>query len=319
MRPFLRPRLLAGPRLRPMPRRRGLLLRRPRRLWPVAALVLAGLILAVGARAETREVSLPDGRFYRIDLPAQAAGAPMILALHGGGGNPGQTARNSGLTAPALAQGYAVVFPAGTGRRLLTWNAGRCCGPAARGGVDDVAYLDAVIDDAVRRFGLDGSRVFLTGMSNGSMMAERYAAERPDRVRAVAGVAGTMDLSVPIRGAVPLLHIHGSEDRSVPYAGGMGEGVARVPFDAVGDLVTAWRRATGATGAPERSVIPPPPGGLRVVTEDWRDARGQVMVRLVTIEGGGHVWPGGRRSQRGGEPPSISANDEVLRFFGAWR
>ena len=319
MRQFLRPRLPAGPRLRPLRLRPALAMRPPRRVWPLAACVLLGLLLAAGARAETREVVLPDGRFYRIDLPARSAGAPMILALHGGGGNPGQTARNSGLTAPALARGYPMIFPAGTGRRLLTWNAGRCCGPAARDRVDDVAYLDAVIDDAARRFKLDGSRVFLTGMSNGSMMAERYAAERPDRVRAVAGVAGTMDLSIRVRGAVPLLHIHGTDDRSVPYAGGMGEGVARVPFDAVADLVAAWRRATRATGVADRRVILPPPGGLRVVTEDWRDGRGRVMVRLVTIEGGGHVWPGGRRSQRGGEPPSISANDEVLRFFGAWR
>jgi polyhydroxybutyrate depolymerase len=284
-----------------------------------AHLLLALVFLALAAAsamADVREVALPDGRSYIVALPARADGAPMILALHGGGGNPDQLARNSGLSRPANAAGYAVVYPAGSGRgRLLTWNAGNCCAYAARAGIDDVAFLDAVVADAARRFGLDTHRVYLTGMSNGSMMAERYAALRPERVRAVAGVAGTMDVSTPIRGTVPLLHIHGTADASVPYTGGVGEGVARVRFDAVPDLVAAWRRATRATGAVDRRVIPPPPVGLRTVVDDWRDGRGRVVVRLVTIEGGGHVWPGGRRSARGNEPPSISANDEILRFF----
>jgi polyhydroxybutyrate depolymerase len=289
---------------------------------PAAALgpLVAALLLAPAAAAEMREVRLEGDRYYLIDLPARRQGAPLILMLHGGGGNPGQIARNSGLSAAALPRGYAVIYPAGSGRsRLLTWNAGRCCAYAARQGVDDVAFLDAVIDDAVRRFGLDGGSAFLTGMSNGAMMAERYAALRPGRVRAVAGVAGTMDLSTPIRGPVPFLHIHGTADASVPYGGGLGEGVARVRFEPVPDLIAAWRRANRALGPAERRIVDPEPDGMHAAVDDWRDAAGRVMVRLVTIEGGGHVWPGGRRAARSGGPRDISANEEVLRFFDAHR
>lgn len=69
----------------------------------------------------------PGDRYYVIELPAQAANAPMILALHGGGGNPDQFARNTGVSKPALAQGHAVIYPAGSalGRvGFLTWNGG---------------------------------------------------------------------------------------------------------------------------------------------------------------------------------------------------
>lgn len=281
---------------------------------PILILGLMLLLLVQTLRAETREIALADGRFYRIDLPATPDNAPMILALHGGGGNPDQTARNSGLTAPALAQGYAVIYPAGTGRRLLTWNAGYCCAQAARRDIDDVAYLDAVIADAVRRFGLDPGRVYLTGMSNGSMMAERYAAERPQAVRAVAGVAGTMDLSLRIRGPVPFLHIHGTADTSVPYNGGVGEGVTRTRFDSVPDLIAAWRRANRADRDGGTSVLDPVPDGRSATLQDWTDAQGRVMVRLITIDGGGHEWPGGKRSQKSG-PRDVSANEEILRFF----
>lgn len=282
-------------------------------------LIVVWLVLAAAfaARAETRTVQMPDGRDYRIDLPGSARGAPAILALHGGGGNPDQTARNSGLVAPALARGYAVIFPAGSGRtKLLTWNAGHCCAYAAKKRVDDPAYLDAVIKDAVERFGLNGDRVYLTGMSNGSMMAERYAALRPGRVRAVAGVAGTMDLSTPIGGAVPFLHIHGTADTSVPYDGGVGDGLTRTSFASVAAVVQAWRRANRAIGEGTETVVDTVADGRRAVVTDWANRQGEIMVRLITMEGGGHEWPGGKRSGREG-PRDISANNEVLRWFDA--
>ena len=132
----------------------------------IAVLPLVVFMLAAPAAAELREVRLGD-RFYLIDLPRSSGGAPMILALHGGGGDPAQFAAASGLGRAATAKGYAVVFPAGTSRRGkdrgLTWNGGYCCGYAARSGVDDAGFLRAVIADATARFGLQGDRVFLTG------------------------------------------------------------------------------------------------------------------------------------------------------------
>ena len=86
--------------------------------------LLIALLLAVPAGAET--VRLGD-RWYEIALPADPRGAPLILALHGGGGDPDQFARASGLARAASRAGFAVAFPAGSGRRgerLLTWMTG---------------------------------------------------------------------------------------------------------------------------------------------------------------------------------------------------
>ena len=94
-----------------------------------------------------------------------------------------------------------------------TWNGGYCCGAAARRGVDDLAFLDAVVADAVARFGLDGARIYAAGMSNGAIMAETWAAARPEGLKAVVAVAGSMDAAqVPVRGRVPVLIIHGTAD-----------------------------------------------------------------------------------------------------------
>jgi polyhydroxybutyrate depolymerase len=185
------------------------------------ALLIA--VLAHASPSTAEPVRLGD-RWYEIELPANPRGASLILALHGGGGDPDQFAGSTGLATAATRAGYAIAFPAGSGRRenrLLTWNGGYCCGLAARNGVDDTGFLKQVIADAANRFGVDGRDVYLTGMSNGAIMAETFTAQNPDLVRVVAGVSGTMDTrSTRVLGMVPALIIHGTADAMVPYREG---------------------------------------------------------------------------------------------------
>ncbi len=288
--------------------------------------VLVGLVLALAPMAvlaqELREVRMADGRSYLIALPQGAAGAPLILALHGGGGSPAQFARDSGLTAPALASGFAVAYPAGTSRRggpFLVWNALYCCGHASGSEVDDLGFLDRVAGDAAARFGLSG-QVFATGMSNGAMLAQTWAATRgPSRVAGVASVAGVMDLSrVRVSGPVPMLHIHGTADDMAPYPGGQGDSaLTRTRHGAAEDGVDAFRAAWGPL-TERLGLIDPVADGTRVVRRDW--LRGdRPAVTLMAVEGGGHVWPGGRRARGAGATRDIDASAEVVDFFSLWR
>ncbi|MBC2835491.1 alpha/beta hydrolase family esterase [Paragemmobacter straminiformis] len=279
-------------------------------------LVLLLCLIALPAVAET--VTL-DGRSYLVDLPPRPEGAPVILALHGGGGSAKQFARASGLSRPAVRMGFAVIYPQGTGR-IATWNGGYCCGAAQREGVDDAAFLDAVVADAVLRFGLDGARLYATGMSNGSIMAETYAALRPGRLRAVAGVSGTMDTGrFRVTAPVPLLVIHGTADAMVPYAGGRGEtSLTQTDFAPVAAVEAAFLAPFPVLAQGER-VIDRADDGMRVVERNHADAKGRVQVRVMTVEGGGHAWPGSLRATRQGETRDIDATAEVLRFFALHR
>src|SRR5690349_9751260 len=103
-------------------------------------------------------------RPYRVVAPARVLGtsAPLVLALHGGGGVPRGMALMTRFDAAALREGFVVAYPAGLDR---SWNAGACCGPAARGGVDDVGFVVALIDRFVERLGVDERRIFVTGFS----------------------------------------------------------------------------------------------------------------------------------------------------------
>lgn len=286
-------------------------------LW-VLLVVLGGL---GGAAAPGQRIAVGD-RAYWLSLPPGASSGPLplLVALHGGGGKPGQFARNSGIAGAALARGFAVALPAGSGRLgRLSWNAGQCCGHAAAAGVDDLGFLDAVIADARSRLGTDAGPVFIAGMSNGSMMAQAYAAARPGALAGVAAVSGTPDLARFAPSApVPLLILHGTADQNVPFEGGLGRrSRAKTAFHSVRatlDANLALWRPLGVAGPLHRTL--PGKGRLRATEDLWTHA-GHPALALVTIEGGAHAWPGGRAEARRNGASGIEANRLILDFFTA--
>ena len=132
----------------------------------------------------------------------------------------------SGLNQKADQEGFLAVYPNGTGRfSSLTWNGGNCCGSAMQQRVDDVAFIDAVLDDLANVVNVDTKRVYATGISNGAIMAYRLASELSERIAAIAPVAGPMGTATcSPRRAVSVLHFHGTDDQFAPFNGGRGGG-----------------------------------------------------------------------------------------------
>src|SRR5689334_13724540 len=98
----------------------------------LALALIAVSTMTVGGLNRTYDVHLPNGE-------APSAPAPLVIVLHGGGGNAANAARMTGMDAKADREGFIVAYPNGTGPRgdvLLTWNAWRCCGPALDNKVD---------------------------------------------------------------------------------------------------------------------------------------------------------------------------------------
>jgi polyhydroxybutyrate depolymerase len=142
-----------------------------------------------------------------------SAGRPLIVVLHGLGQDAEHMAGIGGW--PALARDKRAVVAFGEGSEN-SWNAGTCCGQAAASKVDDVAYLDSLIDEVVRRTGADRSAVYMAGFSNGGMMTYRYLCEGGVALRGAASLAGTdVDGCTPSR-PTNFLQISGSADTVVP-------------------------------------------------------------------------------------------------------
>ena len=167
-------------------------------------------------------------RSYIVHVPATPIiPAPIIVALHGGGGTGQAFQEQNGLDRVAEREGFVTVYPEGTGilpNRLHTWNSGKsCCGFAFDRGIDDVGFLRKVITDLTSRIDLDIGRVYMTGHSNGAMMAYRFATETPNMVTAIVAVGGAPDLDlVAATQPVAVLHIHSLDDPRALYEGGEG-------------------------------------------------------------------------------------------------
>jgi polyhydroxybutyrate depolymerase len=287
----------------------------------ILLLLLGGLLLWQPRGTDLgggTSVTMADGRAYLAFLPKEAKGAPLIVALHGGGGSARGFARNIGLAGPAMAAGYAVIFPDGTGSwGRHTFNAGFCCGSAARGGVDDLGFLDRAIADAKTRFALDPGPVAITGLSNGAMMAETYAATRPAAVRALIAVSGTLDLArFPPKGKVPALFVHGTADQNVPFDGGLGaRSYNKIGFTPVKAVVAAFLAPWGS-GLQRQDQQGARDAQGYSVNETTYSSAGHPVLRLVAVQGGDHGWPGSNSARRLRRMPNdLSANALLLAFL----
>lgn len=309
----------------------GLVLHLAARLVALMAVWLCCVCLDAAAAASVEQSLAVDGRTrtYRLHGPGGGprSNVPLVLALHGGFGNGGVMERLSGFSELADRAGFIVAYPNGSSRfeRVLAWNAGRCCGEAQRRNSDDTGFLVALIDHLVATRGVDPRRVYVTGMSNGAMMAHRLAAERPDKVAALAAVAGGLETEPSVlRGAVPLLQINGTADDHVPYRGGGGSrSLAGVAFAPVAATIAAWVKVNHATPVAHSEALPDiVDDGTRVVRHVYAATQpGAAAVVLYEIVGGGHTWPGRVRGERlfGTVSQDISATEVIWQFFANHR
>jgi polyhydroxybutyrate depolymerase len=262
-------------------------------------------------------------REYLVHVPASYRGRPMpmVIALHGGGGDADFQADDSKykLISKSEQAGFIVVFPNGyssfpTGI-LATWNAGTCCGRAAESKVDDVGFIREVIHRLERQLSIDSSRIFATGMSNGAMMTWRLACEVPE-IRAIAPVEGTDNTIGQCAPSHPVavIEFHAADDPNVPFNGGFGVGPSHTDYKSVAETQGKWVQIDHASVGAVRRVLSVPGAHC-----DLHPAgRGGAPVELCVTDTGGHSWPGGG-TQQGRKQPSmaISANDLMWSFFSS--
>jgi len=116
--------------------------------------------------------------------------------------------------------------------------------------VDDVGFVEAVIDDVSEEHDVDERRIFAFGHSNGGMMSYRPARELADRVAAVAVVSGTLALETCVpEEPTSVLHVHGTVDGTIPIDPSPGKD-ARLRVDLGSPVEGFERRARGRRRPP---------------------------------------------------------------------
>jgi polyhydroxybutyrate depolymerase len=203
--------------------------------------------------------------------------------------------RLTGLDAVADREGFLVVYPDGVSRQ---WNDGRA---EVDPGVDDMAFVSALIDHLVEQYKSDRGRIYATGMSNGALFSFRLASDLSDKIAAIAPVGALMGEALSQRAPpakpMPVLLIHGTQDPLVPWDGGNVQVFRRKRGRVLSAAATVafWVKHNGCTPTPVITYEPDqdPTDGTRVRREEYRSGKDGSEVLLYAVEGGGHTWPGG--------------------------
>ncbi|MCC2307186.1 alpha/beta hydrolase family esterase [Cellulomonas chengniuliangii] len=264
--------------------------------------------------------------------PGDEGPRALVLVFHGSNQDgQGHRAFTGNTYDQLVEQGAVVAYLDGY---QGNWNDARrhSAFPARTAGMDDIGFARAVVDALVTRRGIDRHRVFAVGFSNGGQMVLRLIHEAPELVAGAAVIAATMpapeDFLVPDGPAVPMpvLLVHGTKDRIVPYRGGEMSGWARRLFKVGGRSLSMPQTAAhfaarnGISAEPVRATIS---GGGRGRRRTWvertryaQDA--SAPVDLYTVHGGGHTVPGPRRAPfvLGATHRGVSTADLVSAFFG---
>ncbi len=270
-------------------------------------------------RFEWREISTATGRRrYKLYVPQGAATAPrpLVLMLHGCTQSPDDFAAGTRMNAIADELGLLVAYP----EQTAAHNTSKCWnwfkpGDQRRGG-GEAALLAAIPADIGRDTPVDGTRVFVAGLSAGGAAAAVLAHEYPDVFRAAGihsglacGAARDLPsaLSAMKRGAagrsvaaspLPTITFHGSADGTVAPVN-----ARHVLADTVAGL---------AAPVVERGRSP---AGVAYTKESWKDARGCPRAEAWTIQGAGHAWSGGNSAGSYTDPRGPDASREMMRFF----
>ena len=260
-------------------------------------------------------------RRFSMRLPRAADGEiPLVLVLHGNHPDASGLRMREWTTfdRQADAWGFAVAYPDGCGG---CWADGRGVTTADQAGVEDVAFLRALIGWSAERHGTAGDRAVVAGVSNGAFMAHRMALEASDQVAVLAAVAGGLPASlrdVRPTHAVSAMLIHGTADTISPIAGGYSRhrgpnGEPRGRTLSLAETAAFWR-------AVDR--CPAGQGGERTTEFSSRTTAGPgvggTQVAAWTAFGAGHAWPGFTPPPEWAEPSTqeFDAAEEICRFAG---
>jgi len=257
-------------------------------------------------------------RKYILRLPAgreDEDGLPLVLALHGGPGNARNLQENTLLNAKADSAGFIVVYPDGTSATdpaFLNWNPGHCCGYAWANKIDDTGFIRQLALRVAREYAADRRRIYLAGFSKGAMMAYRLACDAGEVFTGIADISGAMnvDRCNPPR-PLDVFISHGRNDMNVLYGGPTPKVVKPLADNEdrpVSYAVDFWRRINNCV-----------PGGMRfrgnAEIQTYVCRRG--ALKLVSLNGEGHTWPGSLIDLAGANMPTweVSVNDLMWNFW----
>jgi polyhydroxybutyrate depolymerase len=189
----------------------------------ITLLALIGSLISPSYAAQS--FSVGKDRPVTVNLPDTLVNpAPLLILLHSASTSGAHQENYMHLGPIAKKNGLIYIAPDGTvnpeGKRF--WNASKSCCNKYKEEVDDVAYINSLIDEINAKTPVDPKRIYLIGHSNGAFMSFTYAC-KTNKVAAIVAIAGAMDTESDCTPSTPvsLLNIHGTADKTIKIDGGV--------------------------------------------------------------------------------------------------
>lgn len=249
-------------------------------------------------------------RSYNYYVPSSYDGkqrVPLVFSFHGLGSEPAGQQLLTQMVYLAEDEGFIAVFPSSTAlegthdvlpalpNANRQWNIGLPMSLQYFAEVDDVGFVEEIIEQLSSEYRVDRNRVFATGMSNGAMFSYYLAAKIPDKIAGIAAVTAGTPLNIAEMKdelkPVTVIIMMGTDDPIVPYEGTEGA------FMSAEATAAFWVEVNGITAEPEVEYLDPVKDDdpSRIKRTMWTGGIDGTAVILYTIEGGGHTWPGGHQ------------------------
>ena len=264
-------------------------------------------------------VSLGKNRLTYLHEPKGAnavAKRPLIIALHAGGQTAKEFMSFTKFNRYSDRDTVYVAYPAAIDQH---WNDGRIIpGDDVSKYANDVQFISDLIDFIIKNKNVDAERVYVTGLANGALMCYRLACEIPQKIAAIAPVAGSIASEIsttcsPVN-VLNIIAINGEDDPIVPYKGGKVtfEGKDLGNIESVEKTINFFANYGSEIKASSIKVKKKDfdhTDRTTLITESYTNAKYLSEVVLYTVKGGGHAWTGASQYL----PPSTTGN--VSREF----
>ncbi len=249
---------------------------------------------------------------------------PLIIALHGGGSRwdkfTYKTTQSTLLNAANNKQAV-IIFPQGIKNH---WNDGR---KHLDNDINDVSFISSLIDYSIKNYGVDKNKIYIVGFSNGGFMSMRLAIELSDKITGAAAVSAQLSEAIQhkkMKGNVSFMLINGSQDPIVPYKGGEMKSFrfakSRGTLLSTQETLNYFLVANQCSKDKEKIYFNNKKFDKTSISiENYDNCDHNTKVKLITVNKGGHTWPGGKQylpvKLIGKASREIDAGKEVVDFF----
>ena len=246
-------------------------------------------------------------RTYYIKIPTQANennSLPLLISMHGYGGNALSHINYTNFKNIADREGFYLIYPQGANLPSYLggsthWNVG---GFTSKSTIDDLGFINQIIENVSLNYNLNQNRIYATGMSNGGYMSYALACNMSDKIAAIASVTGSMTNDTYNECAttrpVPVLQIHGLRDVIVPYIGNEGS-------KSISDVMEFWAQNNSCDTEPLRAVADYE--DFAVYYDYYQNCLNKADVELILSSKMGHTWPWVNNE-------GFSASEDIWRF-----